>query len=299
MAVLTDAAKRCLEEYLAEVRSSLRHCPSVDVADVERDVLEHIEHALAGSHEAVDAPELRDVLRRLGSPAQWVPQEELSWLQRALLALRSGPEDLRLGYLAFGLLAGSLFLACCLNLAIGLAGTCPFLLLGIIASFFFARASLSAAGQPGRTERWLTYPSLIAVYVPVTAILLLWPLPAAIVTEMFLREPGGPADVGAWARFLPTGAIATFALVTISAFWWALLSFVAWRWPAALRDIYAPFATSFRRRGRLLGFSVVCLLIFLGCVALGVRQHFREKSILDNPVATPAPKSLSESRPFP
>ncbi len=299
MADLTDAARRSLEEYIADVRSSLRHCPSVEVADVERDVLEHIEHALAGSHEAVDAPELRGVLQRLGSPAQWVPPDELSWLQRALLALRSGPEDLRLGYLAFGLLAGSLFLACCLNLAIGLAGTFPFLLLGVVASFFFARASLSAVGQPDGAERWLTYPSLIAVYVPLTAILLLWPLPAAIVTELFLRDLVGPADVGAWTRSLPTGAIATFSLVTISAFWWALLSFVAWLWPAALRDIYAPFASSFRRRGRRLGFSVVCLLIFLGCVALGVRQYLREKSILDNPVATPAPKSFSESRPSP
>ena len=63
MVELTDAARRCLDEYLAEVRSSLRHCPSVDVAEIERDVVEHIQHALSGTEEAVDAPELRGVLR--------------------------------------------------------------------------------------------------------------------------------------------------------------------------------------------------------------------------------------------
>ncbi len=104
-----------------------------------------------GPRLAVDAAELRDVLRRLGSPSQWVPQEELSRLQRALLALRSGPEDLRLGYLAFGLLAGTLLAAACLNLVLGFAGMLPFLLLGIAASFLLARASLSAA--PGRARR--------------------------------------------------------------------------------------------------------------------------------------------------
>ena len=145
MGELTDVARQCLDDYLADVRSSLRQCPSVDAADVERDVVEHIQHALSGTERPVDTPELRDVLRRLGSPSQWVPQEELSRLQRALLALRTGPEDLRLGYLAFGLLAGTLLAAACLNQNLGFAGMLPFLVLGLAANFLLARASLSAA----------------------------------------------------------------------------------------------------------------------------------------------------------
>ena len=145
MAELSDEARHCLDEYLAKVRASLRHCPSVDVADVERDVVEHIEHALAGQTLDVGAAELRTVLQRLGSPSQWVPQEELSRFQRAILALKSGPEDLRLGYLALGLLAGTLLAAACLNLMLGFGGMVPFLLLGIAVSFLFARAALSAA----------------------------------------------------------------------------------------------------------------------------------------------------------
>jgi HPt (histidine-containing phosphotransfer) domain-containing protein len=299
MVELTDAARHCLDEYLAEVRSSLRHCPSVDLAEIERDVVDHIQHALSGSAEAIDAPELQGVLKKLGSPAQWVPQEELSQLQRCVAALRSGPEDLRLGYLALALVAGTLFASACLNPVLGAGRTLPFLLLGIAASFIFARASLSAAGGVGPAERWLIYPSLIAVYVPMTALLLLWPVAAAIVTEVFLREAGRPEDVGYWTHIYPTGAIATFSLVTIGTLWLSLLSFIAWRWPAVLRDGYAPFAAGFRRRSRLLGFSVVCLLIFFGCAAVGGRQYSRDRRIMSQSVVTPAPNSYLGSRPLP
>jgi hypothetical protein len=267
---LTDAARRCLDEYLDEVRSSLRHCSSVDVADVERDVVEHIQHALAGTPGAVAAPELRDVLRGLGSPSQWVPQEELSRVHRALLALRSGPEDLRLGYLAVGLLAGTLLAAACLNLILGFRGTLPFLVLGLAANFLLARASLSAAAGPARAERWLIYPSLIVIYVPVTAVMLLWPLAVAILAEMILTDPGGPREVLAWVPHYPLGTITAFTLATLGSLWWAFFGFVAWRWPEVLRDCYAPFASRFRRRRSFLILSVACLLVFLTCVAVAV-----------------------------
>jgi hypothetical protein len=268
MVELTDTARRCLDEYLAEVRSSLRHCPSVDVADVERDVMEHIQDALSGIPGAVGAPELQDVLRGLGSPSQWVPQEELSWLQRTLLALRSGPEDLRLGYLAFGLLAGTLLAAACLNLMLGFGRMLPFLLLGLVASFLFARAALSAAAGAGRAEWWLICPSLIVVYVPVTALLLFWPVAAALLGEVILKDLGGPRL--AWTRDYPLGTITAFTLVTLGSLWWAILSFVAWRWPEVVRDCYAPFADRFRRRRTFLFLSVACLLVFLTCVAVAV-----------------------------
>jgi hypothetical protein len=270
MIELTDAARRCLDEYLAEVRSSLRHCPSVDAADVERDVVEHIEHALIGSPAAVDAPELSGVLRELGSPSQWVPPENLPLFQRALLALRSGPEDLRLGYLAFGLLAGTMLAAACLNLALGFRGMLPFLVLGLAADFVLARAALSAAAGPARADGWLIYPSLIVVYVPVTAVILLWPLPTAIVAEAILTEPGGPRLILEWTRHYPLGTITAFVLVTLGSLWWSLLGFVAWRWPEVVRDCYAPFADGFRRHRSLLILSVAFLLVFLASIAVAI-----------------------------
>jgi hypothetical protein len=264
MVELTVAARRCLDEYLALVRSSLRHCRSVNVTDVERDVVEHIQQALAGAAAAVEAPELENVLRGLGSPSQWVPQEELSGLERVLLALKSGPEDLRLGYMAFGLLAGTLFASACLNLMFGFGGLLPFLLLGIAASFILARASLSAGCGVSGAEKWLIYPSLVVVYVPLSLLLLLWPLVVAIVAEMVLKEPGFPE----WARHAHWGTIAVFTLATVGCPWWGFLAFVAWRWPEVMRDCYAPFAATFGRHRSLLILSVACFTVFLCCMAV-------------------------------
>ena len=298
---LTDAARRCLDDYLAKVRSSLRHCPSVDVADIERDVIEHIEHALTGASGPVDAADLQDVLRELGSPAQWVPRDELSWHTRVLAALKSGPDDLRLGYIAFGLLAGTLLAAACLNLMVRFGNTLPFLLLGIAASFLFARASLSAEGGAGRAERWLIYPCLLVVYVPVTALILIFPLVAAIATEVILTDPGSPASILSWTRSSPAGTIAAFSLLTIGSIWVAVIGFVAWRWPAAVRNSYAPFASGFRRRGFLLGLSILGLVIFVACATVWVatvRRHLDEASRY-HPVASPVPIQLRNARPLP
>jgi hypothetical protein len=266
MCEMTVAARRCLDNYLAEVRSWLRHCPSVDVAEVERDVVEHIQQALEGTPVAVDAPELQRVLRGLGSPSQWVAQEELSWLQRALLTMKSGPEDLRLGCIACALLAGTFLIFTCLNLAIGFPGSFPFLLLGIAVSFVFARACLATASDLNGAERWLIYPSLVVVYLPVTVILLLWPVPVAIIAEAFLADPGGPQSF-AWMRGYHLGTITAFGLATVGGLWWGFLSFVAWRWPEVVRDCYAPFASGFHRKPMYLTLSLGCLMLFLACMA--------------------------------
>jgi hypothetical protein len=296
MVELTNAARHCLDEYLGELRSSLRHCESVDLAEVERDVVEHIEHALSAAPLAVDAPELKAVLRGLGSPSQWVPTEELSHLQRAVAALRSGPDDLRLGYLTFCLLAGTLLAAACLNLVLGAGGMLPFLILGLAASLILARASLSAGAGSGPAEKWLIYPSLIVVYLPVTVLLLLWPLPIAIIAEVLLTDPGGPRTLLEWTRGYPLGTITAFTLVTLGSLWYAFLSFVAWRWPEVVRDCYAPFADRFRRRAGFLALFCACLLTFLACVAGGVvTMRHRSQELRLPPVQSPAAGSLSPS----
>ena len=110
-------------------------------------------------------------------------------------------------------------------------------------------------------------PSLIVVYVPVTTLLLLWPLAAAILAELILTDPGGPAR---WAQHYPLGTITVFTLVTLGSLWWAFLGFVAWRWPEVVRDCYAPFAARFRRRRSFLILSFACSLVFFACVAVAV-----------------------------
>ncbi|MGC8644232.1 MAG: hypothetical protein ACP5XB_30600 [Isosphaeraceae bacterium] len=292
MVELTDSARHCLDLYLADVRASLAPCPSVDVSDVERDVLEHIDVALAGTEGAVDSPELQGVLQKLGSPSQWVPQDEISGVRRALLALRSGPDDLRLGYICFGLLAGSLFLAACINAVLGFGQTLPFLLLGIASSFIFARACLSAGAGCGGVDRWLIYPSLLVVYVPVSAVLLLGPLALASLPDYFLKGPGATEDIRAWWRFVGSGTILALSFLTFASLWWAILLLVAWRWPSLVRTVFAPFARHFRGRTLFLVLSVICLLIFLGCVEF---WHLQVQRIRDMQ-AHPAPSSPAPAR---
>jgi hypothetical protein len=282
---LTEAAKQCLDDYLASVRSSLRYCPSVDVADVERDVMEHIQHALAGTALAVDEPELRQVLRRLGSPSQWVPREESSdrssWLRRAVMTLRSGPEDMRLAYMAFGLLVQTFFLAAFLNLWMKFGAILPFFLLWIGVSFVVARASLSLVGEFRGPERWLIYPSLLVVYLPVLAAIFLIPVAMTVGVLVFLIDPGAPRSIRTWATIL----IGLLSISTFWSFWWGILGFVAWRWPAVVRDGFAPFAKGFRRRGFWLGVSVLCLMIFVVCAAVWAFSIWRHIRDLERPVA--------------
>jgi hypothetical protein len=97
----------------------------------------------------------------------------------------------------------------------------------LAASFVSARASLAAAINLGRAERWLIYPSLIVVYVPVTALMLVWSLAIAILAEVILTDPGGPRALG-WARDSSMGTIAAGAFLTVGSLWstcsrWAFL----------------------------------------------------------------------------
>jgi hypothetical protein len=297
MVELTESARHCLGQFLADLRSSLRPCPSVNVADVERDVLEHIDLALAGVTGAVDAAQLQDVLLKLGRPSQWVPQEDLNPIQRVLLGLKSGPEDLRLGYLTFVVFVGTLLLATCLYVALGLDSALPFLLLGITVSFLLARASLAAGAGTSPVERWLIYPPLVAFYVPISIVLVLWPLAAAILTEVLLFHTDMPEHILKWARSCPTGTITALAFLTTAAFWWGILSFVAWRWPAVVRDVYAPFVPSFRRRGLLLVLSALCALVFLGCARIwlvDVPSRVREMQHLPS---SPLPRDMGSQSP--
>ena len=82
MIELTDDARKCLDDYLGEMRASLAGCRSVDSLDVERDVMEHIEKSLAEAPSPVESAALEAVLEQLGSPSQWIPEEELSWWRK-------------------------------------------------------------------------------------------------------------------------------------------------------------------------------------------------------------------------
>lgn len=264
MIELTTAAQKCLDDYLGEMRASLRACPSVDGSDVERDVMEHIEKSLAEDPSPVDSPALCAVLDQLGSPSRWIPAEELSWQRRLRLGtdrllkrLWSGPEDFRLGYLSTGLLALA-------GLLLGADPDSPLVLICVGVSFLFARAALAADSDHRRlgAQRWLLYPVLILVYSPLALAVLLWTAMAAIPLADELHENAEPLG-----RF-SFEIVAAHSVVTSTALWWFVLGLVLWRWPVLVHNTFYPFANGFRGRYGLI-LAAVGLLVFVGALGLG------------------------------
>ncbi|MHC4756780.1 MAG: HAAS signaling domain-containing protein, partial [Planctomycetota bacterium] len=131
MITYTEEAQKHLDKYLNEVRVYLSGCKSVDVEEIQRDIIEHVETELEGATEPISFNDLDAVLEKLGSPRQWVPDEELSAWQKIITRLRTGPEDWRLAYISLGLLI------------LGFIANPVF----VLASFVVSRAALSVAGD--------------------------------------------------------------------------------------------------------------------------------------------------------
>ena len=173
MKKLTEDAQVRLDKYLDQVRNSLCSCTSIDADEVESDIKTHIETELDSADEPVSLKTLDAVLKKLGSPQQWVPEEEIVWWRKVILRLRTGPEDWRLAYISFGLLfMSALFLICSnrANMAVSL--------LLLLTSFCLSRAALSAGTirEDLGAQKCLIYPSLIIVYLTICALPLLWPV---------------------------------------------------------------------------------------------------------------------------
>ncbi|HEU4886661.1 MAG TPA: hypothetical protein VFV49_02160 [Thermoanaerobaculia bacterium] len=166
MIEMTPAARERLDNYLQRMRSELRGTRSVVADEVEQSVREHIEIALATAQTPVGATEVIGVLDRLGPPERWLADEERPILRRFVDRLRSGPEDWRLAYLAFGL-----FVASFLFFPIG-----GFFLL--IPAMFVSRAYVELArdrGEPLGARRWLVYPAIAVVLAFAVGLLIVGP----------------------------------------------------------------------------------------------------------------------------
>ncbi|MEZ6067167.1 MAG: hypothetical protein R3B90_16030 [Planctomycetaceae bacterium] len=187
MVELTASARAHLDEYLAELRRVLSECPTLDAAEVERDVDEHIQTALAHRASPIDATSLDGVLRELDAPADWVQDQRVPWFKRPprdlfndarataqsfTRKLAAGPESYRLPYIALL----TLLLGCLPPLFV--RDGILFTFAAIAASFVLARAALSLheSRQPSHSQLWLIAPSLLLVYAPLVVALLGWPL---------------------------------------------------------------------------------------------------------------------------
>lgn len=257
---LSDSAKKCLDKYLQQVRNHLRGCKKVDADEVERNVIEHIESEFESATAAVSFEELDAVLQRLGSPRQWIPEDQIPWWRKTILRLRNGPEDWRLAYLSFGLLVVGFMLPLSL----------PIL---ILASFVVSRAALSANNYriEVKAQKWLIYPSLIIVYVSVLLGLLLWPLgllfPLAEELEHTIRESNVRSrDLG---YDLPYWRMATSFIIAGLGLWWIILGGLLLKWRRFLQMLFKPFTGWFSRKWALI-LLLIGLALMIPSLGLGI-----------------------------
>jgi hypothetical protein len=179
MIELTETAREQFDSYLARLRSALKGAAHVEADEVEQNVREHVEVALAGVPGPIGADRLGSVLERLGPPERWIPEEERPGWKRALDRLRSGPEDWRLAYLAFAFFAVSFVFA-------PIGG-----MLLLIPGYVLSRATVSFLAEKGDrmgARRWLILPSMVMLLLPLAAAIVAGP-PGGVV--VWLIEEGG------------------------------------------------------------------------------------------------------------
>lgn len=264
-ATLTLEAQNRLDRYLAQVRALLRSAPKLDADEIERDIRAHIDSELADSEHDVTAEELENVLRRLGSPTQWVGDDEVPQWRRALAALHGG-EDWRLSYLCLG--------ATGLGFLLLFAGT-PIALAFFAGGFLLARAAVSLAEERDEelgSRRWLVLPAIAVVVVPVLASLFIGPIIA--LSQAGYEEGwfvgtviGEPYAVSVAHHVMVRTSLILLGLGT----WWLLVA-ACWgllqRAVASFsRPLYTPTPTHRRRlavAGAIFTVAGIAILLFVG-----------------------------------
>ncbi len=241
----TEDARSDLKRYLRRVRNALRPHPSVDADEVELEIKGHIEAELAGEPAPVTAEALRGVLERLGSPNDWVPDDELPAWRKLLLRLSTGPEDWRLAYISLGLFV---------------AGLIPFPVapLLLLASFLVARAGLrmlEERGEPAGARVWFFYPPLLFIYsVIVLAVISIAAVVPLAITDGLAAGPNLPPDLFgirgllfSWIS-IPDWLGATLLAVLVGGSWVTVLALILARLTGFVRALFWPFAERLQTR---------------------------------------------------
>lgn len=237
---LTPEANSRFEQYLTRMRSALRGSRSVEPSEIEANVREHVEIALAGATAPVGADRLGQVLEQLGPPERWLTDDDRPWWRRIMHRLSSGEEPWRLAYIAFGFFALAVLL---LPIGIGV-----FLL---ALSFLISRAEVELLAERGETlgaRRWLVLPSIWVVLVMISIAALVMPVVALGSLGLsdgqihFVMNEKAPPESLERAR-VETGFVATVAGV-----WWLVLSGIFAAILKPFRTLFLPVTTNLGRR---------------------------------------------------
>ena len=259
---LSEKARKSLNDYLDQVKRSLKGVKYIDADEIVQNVNEHIENELGDTTEPVSSEKLDVVLEKLGSPLQWIPDEEISWWRKFIMHIHSGPEDWRLAYLSFGsLLLGFLFHS----------SFSVFVIL-VIASFVFSRAALVAANDRDelRGQKWLIYPSLIIVTLFFVGVLFSIPLLILIPiaesrVDIMMEAHNIRIDDHYWL-------LAASIIGMITCLWCMLEGIICLIFPALPQKLLYPMADWFKRKHAVVlsafAFFVFLLFLFLWIYSL-------------------------------
>lgn len=258
---LTPEAQQKLDAYLQRVRTELAGSRTVAADEVEQDLREHVDVALAGAAGPVDSARITIILDRLGAPERWLPDEDRPLWRRALARVQTAPEDWRLAYASL-----ALFVFAVLLIPVG------FGVVLLIASFLLSRAYceyMRSRGDDLGARRWLVYPP-IALILAVTL--------GAIVI-------GPAAPLMAWAveghgaaRFLDVpaasyGQVRFYSGLAGIAFgsWWIIAAGLMTAFLRPLRFVFAPLLDGIRPRH----FAVLAAIGAIVGTAGGLLVYYR------------------------
>lgn len=254
MIELTEEAKGRFEQYLQRLRAAMRGSRAIETAEVEQNVREHVELALAGAAVPVGFDQLAGVLEQLGPPERWLLDDDRPSWRRTADRLIRGPEDWRLAYLSFGLTL--------LMVVFFPAG--GFLLL--VPAFLVSRAWISLMQEreePLDARRWLVLPPIFFALVLFVGCALgsVIGVAGAIAAQNDLRSYGIPRPGGR------AGEMVAFAgfLSMVGGAWWIALSAIFALLFEPIRKLFSPILDRVGRRHLLVitALGAVCLAIGL------------------------------------
>jgi hypothetical protein len=272
MTELTPTAESRLNAYLHELRRVLSGSSSIDPADVERDVRDHIDAALVGEPQPIGDSALNKVLQTLGAPSQWLaessrparpPVMNFAVLKQSVAAyvrhLSGGPESYRLAHLSVLIFVAGWALALLARHPGPLLVTMP-------VSFIFSRAALSLFGVERLSigQKWLLYPILVVTYGFVILVVVLAPIVTAI--NVVERPAHRGPHVVTWVEIAL--AICLWSSATL-----LCVGMVTTVFPGAVRNVFHPLATWFSRRSGLkLLYAGLFGLLILGVLSFLSRR---------------------------
>ena len=259
MKELSENAKQRLDKYINEVKFSLKGCKSVEPDDIIADIYEHIEGELAEIDEPICIDDIEAVLKKLGSPSQWVADEDISWWRKIFLRLQNGPDDWRLAYISFGI-----FVLAMATMVTGLG-----FLIFLPISFYISRMTLGLIKDEGEAvnQKILLYPSLIVTYVILACCLLGWPIAALFGVADGMERAGIEAFPWNTGDDMPYWFVANMFIYACTSLWLLFVGLLHKSKPAILEFCFKPFLNELKRKWVNVFITVTLLMTILFSVA--------------------------------